>query len=128
MEPNESFNLESRYEHHFDTLLLRITKPYKYKESVEIGEGIILDFDEENVPVALEILNASKIFKVPKYALNKPTENIGVHMGIKVDEKSICLKADFAIKLHNNRQDYSVESFTANNSQIPNLTTELATA
>ncbi|MCL2115917.1 MAG: DUF2283 domain-containing protein [Methanobrevibacter sp.] len=128
MKSENSFDVESRYEHHFDTLAIRVTHPYKYKESVELEEGIILDFDEENIPVALEILNASKILRVPKYSLNDPMSNMGINMQVRVNETTIILKALFEISIHNNAQKYEVESFTSNNSQIPNLNAELATA
>lgn len=128
MKSENSFDVEVRYEHHFDTLAIRVTHSYKYKESVELEEGIILDFDEENVPVALEILNASKILKVPKYSLNNPKQDMEINMQVMVNETTIILKALFEIRVHNNPQKYEVESFTSNNSQIPNLKAELVTA
>ena len=60
-----SFEIESRYEHYFDTLAIRAMKHYKYKESIELEERIILDFDENNISITLEILTASKVLKIP---------------------------------------------------------------
>ena len=51
---NNSFITETKYDSDLDTLGIRITKPYEYKESVELAEGLILDFDINGVPVALE--------------------------------------------------------------------------
>jgi uncharacterized protein YuzE len=128
MKDENTFEIKSRYEHHFDTLAIRITEPYKYKESVELEEGVILDFNDDNVPVALEILNASKVLNVPKYSLNNPMQNMSIRLEVDVNEKTIILNATFEVRIHNNEQTYSVESFTSNNSHIPNLNAELATA
>ena len=128
MKSESSFDVEAIYEHHFDTLAIKVIHPYRYKESVELEDGIILDFDEDNVPVALEILNASRVLRVPKYSLNDPMHNMNINMQVRVDETTIILKALFEIRVHNNAQKYEVESFTSNNSQIPNLEAELATA
>jgi uncharacterized protein YuzE len=53
---------------------------YEYKESVELDERIILDFDKNDISVALEILDASKIFDVPdkQYLSNKESVNMSI--------------------------------------------------
>ena len=125
MKDENNFQVESLYDHSCDVLGIRIIDNYEYETSVELSNDVILDFDINNVPVALEILNASKVLKVPKYALN----NIPmIQMNVDVDEKSISLKACFGVIIHNKEQIHSVDSFTSNDTGIPNIVTELATA
>ena len=72
--------IESIYDRHFDVLGIRVVDDYTYNRSIELQEGIILDFDENNVPVALEILDASKLLKLPnKHYLTNIT--ISMHIG-----------------------------------------------
>lgn len=51
--------------------ILYVTDDYTYKESVELGDHIILDFDENDVPVAIEILEASEFLNIKKKILVK---------------------------------------------------------
>jgi uncharacterized protein YuzE len=44
------------------------TKGKKYKGSLDLGD-IIIDFSEDGSPKGIEILDASKKFKIPKYDL-----------------------------------------------------------
>ena len=66
-----SFEVDYRYDYAYDVLAIKVTRPFKYDKTVEMDEGVLLDFDEQNVPVSLEILDASKRLNVPKYSLKK---------------------------------------------------------
>ena len=35
----------------YDVLAIKVTRPFKYDKTVEMDEGVLLDFDEYNVPV-----------------------------------------------------------------------------
>jgi len=59
-------NIEWEYDFDGDSIFINDIKDYKYKESIEITDDIILDIDENNEVVALEILDASKIFGIEK--------------------------------------------------------------
>ena len=58
------------YDEFCDNLGIKIDEKFKYLESVEMEDGIILDFDVNNRPVSLEILDASKRLNIPKESLN----------------------------------------------------------
>ncbi len=58
---SKTFKLNKDYDVQNDALYLRIKEDYKYKESIEIEDNIIVDFDVNYSPVALEILDACKI-------------------------------------------------------------------
>lgn len=120
-----NFEVDYQYDMDVDGLFIYVSQDFQYDTSIELDNDVILDFDESGIPVALEILNASRVLKVPKYALNGIEE---IKMSIKVNEKSISLKAGFGLILHNREQIQLVDTFTSNDIGIPALETELATA
>ena len=67
----DSFEVDYRYDYTYDVLAIKVTRPFKYDKTVEMDEGVLLDFDVDSVPVSLEILDASKRLNVPKYSLKK---------------------------------------------------------
>lgn len=120
-----NFEVDYQYDMDVDGLFIYVSQDFQYDTSIELDNDVILDFDESGIPVALEILNASRVLKVPKYALNGIEE---IKMSIKVNEKSISLKAGFGVILHNREQIQLVDTFTSNDIGIPALETKLATA
>ncbi|WP_405295784.1 DUF2283 domain-containing protein [Methanobrevibacter sp.] len=122
---NDSFEVDCRYDYTYDVLAIKVTRPFEYDKTVEMDEGVLLDFDVDNVPVSLEILDASKRLNVPKYSLKNL---IDFKMRVSVDDKSICVCANFKVILHNKEQSPILESFTRNYSNIPSMETEFATA
>lgn len=122
---NDSFEVDYRYDNTYDVLAIKVTRPFEYEKTVEMDEGVLLDFDVDNIPVSLEILDASKRLNVPKYSLKNL---IDFKMSVSVDDKSICVCANFKVMLHNKEQSPILESFTSNYSNIPSMKTEFATA
>lgn len=119
------FEVISKYDSHYDMLGIKITDKYKYDQSVEMVDGVIIDFDTEDKPVALQIIGASELLKVPKSALHDIPL---IDMKIKIDENSICLDLTIGVHVHNKKLEQSFNSLVANNSGLPNLEAELATA
>jgi uncharacterized protein YuzE len=119
-----NFEVDYQYDMAVDGLFIYVSGDYQYDTSIELDNDVILDFNEDGTPVALEILNASHVLKVPKYAINGIKE---IKMTIKVNEKSITLKAGFGVILHNMKQTQLVDTFTSNDIGIPSMETELAT-
>jgi len=122
---NETIEIESMYDYHFDVFGIRVKDDYEYKESVELEEGIILDFDKNDIPVALEILDASKIFDVPdkQYLSNRES----VNMSIRITDKVISLEIRVMVNIHNNKGVKTMDSSTINNINAPSMKTELTT-
>jgi len=104
---------------------IKITDKYNYDQSVEMLDGVIIDFNTENNPVALQIIGASELFKVPKNALH---DIPSIDMKIKIDENSICLDLTIGVHVHDKKLEQSFNSLIANNSGLPNLEAELATS
>ncbi len=112
------------YDYHFDVFGIRVKDDYEYKESVELEEGIILDFDKNDVPVALEILDASKIFDVPdkQYLSNRGP----VRMSICITDELISLEVEVKVVIHNSRDIKTMDSSAINNIHAPAMKKDLA--
>jgi uncharacterized protein YuzE len=121
----DPFKIMKDYDAESDTLYLRIINEYKYRESVELKDNIILDFDENYVPVALEILDASKFFNIKPYSLRMP---MGIDMNIVVGEDKISLNASFTFILHQKREERPVTVNTVNDIELPSTQTNYALA
>jgi len=104
MTDDNIFEVEYKYDMEVDALFINIKKDYEYDTSIELDNDVIMDFDKNSVPVALEVLNASRVLK-----------------------KSIGLKVFLGVTIHNKEQIHSVDTFTSNDTGIPNIETELAT-
>ncbi len=91
------FTMDQDYDYAADSLLLYITEDYEYQKSLRLADDIILDFDKNDVPVALELLNASKTLKVNKSSLLQP---IDINMHICVGKEKIRLDASFSVFVH----------------------------
>lgn len=87
------FQLKKDYDFESDVLWLSIKDDYRYMESIGIG-NVILDFDENSIPVAVEILDASKVLDVSKNSLKK---DFNVKMDISVDEDLIVIHTQFLL-------------------------------
>ena len=125
MNEKNSYEVEYMYDESADILGIKATRDFAYHETIELDEGLLLDFDEDNVPTALEIHDASKRLNVPKNSLN---ELVFFHMKVTVDTKSICINAIFGVLIHNKENKQELESFTSNNYNIPNMEANLVTA
>ena len=93
-----------------------------YHETVELEDGVLLDFDKNDVPVSLEIMDASKRFNIPKSSLN---DLKFFNMTVVVDNKFITINVVIGVLIHNNENKQILESFTVNKYGIPNITADL---
>lgn len=57
-------NLDYSYDKDTDSIFFKVKDEYQYSQSIEIGEGIILDFSKDGFPVALEILDIAELLDV----------------------------------------------------------------
>jgi uncharacterized protein YuzE len=97
---NKFFEMEQDYDYVGDSLLFNITEEYNYKRSLRLTDNIIIDFDEKDVPVALELLNASKVLHTKKSFLTHP---VGIEMFIGIGEETVTLNAKFTISIHHKK-------------------------
>lgn len=120
MKAPNSFEVDYNYDGEVDALFIRVRKDFSYAASVELNDNVILDFDSNNVPVVLEILNASKILNTTKFSLSNIQK---IKMNVDVSDESIGLKLDLNVLTHNQTQ--KVDTFTSNDTGIPPIQTEL---
>lgn len=121
----KQFMMEQDYDYQGDSLLFNITEDYKYRKSVRVNDNIIIDFDENDVPVALELLNASKIFHVKKSSLTHP---VGIDMRIAVGEDLIRLEAKFRISIHQKPTPLSLNKEVTNDKGLSTCEAHFAEA
>lgn len=96
------FEVVKEYNAQSDILFIHKDIEYKYRESVEMDNNVILDFDSDYRPVALEILDASKFFNVNKLSLKRHFEML---IQVQINKDVIQLKGLFKFSLHN--KEYS---------------------
>ena len=124
MSKDNLFEVEYLYDEHADILGIKVKRDYEYFETVELDEGLLLDFDKHNIPVALEIIDASKLLNVPKDSLKNL---IFFNMKVVVDVKSISINAIFGVLIQDRENKQILESFTSNYCHFPNMETNLVT-
>ncbi len=108
------------YDCNNDSLFLYGEGRYYYDFSEELDNGIIIDFDKNQNPVAFEILDASKKFNVSKDSFQKP---IFFNIEINMDEyDNVKDGIAFSFIPDNNRKDnyikVTVEHRQHNNSNF----------
>ena len=113
----------TNYECDIDILDINILDDYDYKTSLELETGIMLDFDINNLPVSLEILDASKVFKVKKDLFSNIKK---VDMLIEVTEELIRVEVELEFNIPSKIS--SLKSMVLNTIKAPVLQAELATS
>jgi len=124
MKEDKTLKIESMYDYQHDILGIRVVGGYKYKESVELEEGVMLDFNKDNIPIALEILDASKVLNIPNKQCLSNRKNIQMNISISDEIIKVCLEV--VVKIHNKEETMSVNSSTINYINAPTMQTELA--
>ena len=115
------------YEYYSDNDILDIyrVKDYKYKTSLELEEGVILDIDKDNTPVSLEILDASEIFKIKNKDLLSNIQELD--MRIEVTEEVIRVDVDLSFNSTKERTS-SLKSIILNSIKVPVMQTNLVSS
>ena len=94
----------------------------KLRVNLKNNEEEYDNFDKNDVPVSLEIMDASKRFNIPKSSLN---DLKFFNMTVVVDNKFITINVVIGVLIHNNENKQILESFTVNKYGIPNITADL---
>ena len=122
---NNSFELDYSYDSSCDVLVVKVKRDFTYAKTVEMDVGVLLDFDINNVPISLEILDASKIFKVPKCSLNNPSS---FNMKVCVNEDSIKIDVIMEVLVDYHQKNTKLDSLVNNYANIPSMETTLSSA
>ena len=114
----KKFDLKYSYDKEVDSIHIKITEDYQYKESLELEDGIILDFSNEGIPVGLEILDISELFSVQKECF----ENIeNINISIDITDFSISLNLLIEVLIKNRVVNQPFSTIAKNIINIPEM-------
>ena len=114
----KKFNLKYSYDIEVDSIHIKVTDDYAYNESLELEEGVILDFSDEGIPVGLEILDISELFSIKKDCFNN-IENINV--AITITNSSISLNLLIEVINDDVRVNQPFSTITKNIINVPEI-------
>lgn len=114
----KKFEAEYTYDSHLDVVNIEIKKEYVHKRSIDLAFGVFLDFDDNCLPVNLEIVSASKIIGVEKESLINPDGDVTIVIGEDI------VKVDVVFKFKNN--DESLQLTALNDFDFPASQTSFA--
>ncbi|MBZ9570399.1 DUF2283 domain-containing protein [Methanobrevibacter sp. TMH8] len=99
-------------------------KDFEYSEFLD--NSVSIDFDEKNIPIGVEISNASKKFNTKKQYLNDKLNGV---LNISIHEKKIELNINLFVTIHNKSISLNpVDLIGDNILNIPNVETSMAIA
>ena len=116
----EQYDTEYTYDYELDIVNIKVKKEYIYQESIDFNTGVFLDFDENNFPVNLEIISASKRLNVQKEFLIKPDGNVTISINYDL------VKLDIFFRNENEEHIIHYINQHAENLKINDLETKFA--
>lgn len=114
----KKFEAEYSYDYELDVVNIEINREYVHKKSIDLDFGVFLDFDENNLPVNLEIVSASKRIGIEKKCLINPDGNVN----ITISDHLIEVEVTFVFE----KEYESVQLTALNGFGFPNSETNFA--
>jgi hypothetical protein len=114
----EEFDAEYTYDYHLDVVNIEVKKDYVHAKSIDLAFGVFLDFDDNCLPVNLEIVSASKILGIEKDCLKSPNGNVTIIIGDNI--------IDVKVKFEFKNEDESIQLNALNDFGFPNSQTSFA--
>lgn len=111
------------YDEEYDSLFIFCEEDYEYESSIGFGADVILDFSTEGVPVAFELLNASRLFDVERgdfFNINS------LNIKSKITEKEIKVQLKVLILSIDQPINVGFDRVISNITHIPENDCELA--
>ena len=115
------FKINTDYDSALDIYTITADEDLEFKKSLEIEEGVILDFDNNNIPIAIEILDISKRLSIKKQEVASSTVSMKITCTPEILE--ICIV--FFCRVCNEEFERTIDSKLDNTFNIPQF--ELAT-
>jgi hypothetical protein len=110
----KEYEAEYTYNNDLDIVNIEIDDEYVHEQTIELEFGVFLDFDENYMPVNLEIISASKVIGIEKELLMNPDGKVTIIIGDEV----IKVEAIFKFKNENETIKFkSLNEFGFPNSQ-----------
>jgi uncharacterized protein YuzE len=112
----KEFDIDYSYDADADAMFIYMKGKYNYDYSIPLTNDIILDLDINGVPVALEILNTSKIFNISKYYFEKVPF---IDLNVLVGENLIKVNCVIGLYIRNKKVSKSVNEMIVNSFNLP---------
>ena len=113
------------YDYEFDNLLLYLSNE-KYEYSEFLNDLVAVEFNTDRIPFAVEISEASEMFKVKKQYLNSIK---GGEINILIGENYIKVSIELYVDIHNKTTLVNPLSVTGDNDfNVPNFKANIAIA
>lgn len=116
------FNINTDYDCSLDIYTITVDEEFEFGKSLEIDDGVILDFDKENIPISIEILDISKRLDIKKQEVQSSTVSLKIVCTPEILEISIA----FFYQIQDEKFEKTIDSKLANTFDIPQM--EFATA
>ncbi|MGL6298579.1 MAG: DUF2283 domain-containing protein [Methanobacteriaceae archaeon] len=116
--------LNYNYDALADVLYMYLVDNLNHEEGVELDNNTFLTLDKNGAPVALEILDASKVLSIPNKLSLKRIKSI--NLDIKITKDFITVYCILNVPIHSSENIKSSKSVIANVMGLPVINTELA--
>ena len=90
----KQFEANYVYDSELDIVNIEINEDYVHEKTIELEFGVFLDFDENYIPVNIEIISASKIIGVDKGCLKNPNGDVNIVIGNNIIDVELIFKFD----------------------------------
>ena len=117
----KDFKVNTEYDRALDIYTITVDDDFEFKKSLEIEDGVILDFDKDNIPISIEILDISRRLSIKKHDV--ASSNIA--MKIICTGELLEISIVFLYKIHDEEFEKTIDSKLVNNFNLPQM--ELAT-
>ena len=88
----KQFEAEYTYDCDLDVANIEVKNNYTHEKSIDLAFGVFLDFDENFLPVNLEIVSASKIVGIEKKYLINPNGHVEIIIGNDIIKVEVTFK------------------------------------
>ncbi|MCL2114840.1 MAG: DUF2283 domain-containing protein [Methanobrevibacter sp.] len=114
--------LNYNYDALADVLYIYVVNFSEGEEAIELNPNMYLTIDEEAIPSAIEILDASKILETTKFSLKRIQK---IHLKISINKNDIRVNCSLKIPVHNNELLKSTNDTIINDLNLPELEAKL---
>ena len=97
----KEFDAEYTYDSNLDVINIEVKQNIPHKETIELEFGVFMDFNQNDLPINLEIISASKLINADKKSLCNPNGNVTVIVGSDVIEVNVLFKFEDGDELVN---------------------------
>ena len=118
----KEFKVNTDYDSALDIYTITVDEDFEFQKSLEIEDGVILDFDKDNIPISIEILDISKRLAIKRQEVASSSVNMKISCNPEILE--ICIV--FFYSVQNEEFEKIIDSKLANTFNIPQI--ELSTS